>query len=454
MKAASASSSPPSSTFVRQTLLVCLSSSWGSFEEAALEAAEALRRRGVRVSVGALPGTKTESEAVARGFELVLLAPPIDGRRRSTIAAALLNFGRRTVKPFAAAAAIREWVRWHADGALLCARLSDVLVARPALAFTPGARLVASAIFADSFGKGGRGLFGLWSFSRVNALIAHSNAQRLELLRKVPVPAARVSIVAPSIHVERFGPELRSETLRGDWRLAEAELAIGAIVRPEAGESAPATESPGGGLLQALAILARNKPRLKWKLTLLADPADGESAQKTAAAWAADAAARVGADRVLLTDAKTPIAEFCASVDLFVATARPGAYDARLIEAMASGTPTFAPSGGVVAEAFKDARATLLWRSGNPWDLARQLERAILDGPLRARVATEGRALARARHDVGAFEKELYRSVMGAAWTAPVTAESATLSSAVDRAVTGPSNAAYPVASPRADATI
>jgi glycosyltransferase involved in cell wall biosynthesis len=379
----------------RPALVACLSPSWGGAEAAALASAETLRRRGIACAVAARAQSPVALEAQARGFACVELPA---GRWLISISASWR---------------LRQWLVSRPDCAVFCPRLRDLFVARPALIGLAGARLVAAAIFASSIERG-RSALGRWIYHRVDTLIAHSQAQKTELLRRVPVPAGRVPILTPAIDLERFRPERRSEDLRRDWNLSDGELAIGAVGHALCLASGPQgkSESADAGLLQALAILVRNKPRLKWKLLVASDPAEPLAAAATEA-WAREAGHRLGGERIgkIAGDASLP--EFFASIDLFVSTEKAGAIDARLFEAMASGTATFAPATGAIPELIKDARASLLWRAGNPWDLARQLERAILNPTLRQRVASEGRSLARSRHDSSAYEKELLRHVLG-----------------------------------------
>lgn len=391
----------------RSALVVCLSRAWSGLEAAALASAEALLRRGVACSVAAPPGSPLELEARGRGLDCV----PIETRGWLVSASASW--------------ALRQWLNERRGCAVFCPRLRDLFVVRPALIGLGKIRLAAAAIFAAAIERR-RSALGRWIFGRVDALVAHSNAQKAELMRRVPVPAARVPVLSPAIDLARFNPERRSSEMRKAWSLKEGELAIGAIAR--AGNrisrrqaAAKNGEAPDGGMIQALAIVLRNKSRLKWKLILVADPSEPDAAL-AAVSLAQDAASRLGSARVLLLDSHVSLPEFLATVDLFVSTEISGAFDARLLEAMASGVPTFAPAAGVVPELVKDSRASLLWRLGNPWDLSRLLERAIMDPHVRTRVGAEGQKLARSRHDALTFESELVRFVLGSTWTAPATA--------------------------------
>lgn len=385
-------------------MVVCLSRAWSGLEAAALASAESLRRRGVDCAIAAPPGSPLELEAQGRGIECVALET------------------RGWLLSLSATWALRQWLKERPDCALFCPRLRDLFVVRPALLGLNKTRLVAGALFAAAIERR-RSALGRWIFRRVDALVAHSGAQKTELMRRVPVPAARVPILSPAIDFERFRPDRRSLEMRESWRLRDGELAIGAVARAgnrlsRAAARSKNGEAPDGGLIQALAIVLRNKPRLKWKLILIADPSEPE-ASIAAVSLAHDATVRLGADRVQLLDSHASLPEFLASVDLFVSTEISGAFDARLLEAMASGAPAFAPSAGVAPELVKDSRAALLWRHGNPWDLSRLLERAILDAHLRTRMAAEGQKLARARSDGAAFESDLVRFVLGSTWTGP-----------------------------------
>ena len=375
---------------IRPALVVCLSRGWTSLEASALASAEILRRCGTPCEVGCLPGSPIELEARGRGFGCVEI-----------------KAGRFLLSP-TGSWLMRKWITGHPDAVVFCARLRDAFVVRPGLIGFPAVRLTVATLFAPAEERR-RGTFGRWIFRRVDALIAHSQAQKIDLLTRLPVPASRVAVLAPAVDLIRFRAERRSEAVRGGWHLAEGELAIGVI-----GQTRNQVRDKGGdgGLLQALAIVARNKPRLKWKLVVFADPTEFNAKDETAG-WVRDATVRLGVERVEPLGPAASLPDFCANVDLFVSKERPGAFDVRLLESMASGVPTLASAGSRPQDSLKDGRASLTWRSGNPWDLARQLERAILDPHLRSRVAGEGRQLARTHHDAATFERGLIRLITG-----------------------------------------
>jgi glycosyltransferase involved in cell wall biosynthesis len=78
-----------------------------------------------------------------------------------------------------------------------------------------------------------------------------------------------------------------------------------------------------------------------------------------------------------------------------------------LMEAMAAGTPVISTPVGGIAELLDDGRAGLLVPAGDALGLATAIERLLDDGPLRERLARDGRAAVAARHDLVQCARDL-----------------------------------------------
>ncbi|MBK5189490.1 MAG: glycosyltransferase family 4 protein, partial [Gemmatimonadaceae bacterium] len=69
-----------------------------------------------------------------------------------------------------------------------------------------------------------------------------------------------------------------------------------------------------------------------------------------------------------------------------------------LAEALLAGSAAVGTAAGGIPEVVVDERTGLIAKDGDATDLARQLERLLTDGALRARTIAEGRERVRAQH--------------------------------------------------------
>ena len=70
-----------------------------------------------------------------------------------------------------------------------------------------------------------------------------------------------------------------------------------------------------------------------------------------------------------------------------------------LAEALLAGSAVVGTAAGGIPEIVVDERTGLIAKDGDAQDLARQIERLLTDGTLRARTIVEGQARVRAAHD-------------------------------------------------------
>lgn len=370
-------------TSLRPALIVCGGAAWTPSQAAALAATERLIRNGVPSALACLSGGAAALEADCRGLKRI-------------------EFSSFTAAPFL----VRDWARSHPDSLVHCVRLRDVPVTRVGILGFPKIRFTASAL------EGAEGPqiwspLNRWFFARLDSLIAPGRAQSLELFRAAPVPTGRIRALISPVDSHRIGADRRSDALRSVWKLGDRDIAIAIVCSGRKNDLACEA-------LQSLGILLRNRTSLAWKVTFVPDPAE-PNARDAARRWASDARSKLGIARVIAVDPSVSFPETIASADVFVSTSTSPLSDLRLLEAMASGLATLAPQTDRGQDAVGDARVALFWKSGNAWDLARQLERLLGDPALRERLSGLGRAHARTRGDSGRFERDWMEVITGVA---------------------------------------
>ena len=374
---------------LRPALIVCGGSAWTPSQAAALAATERLIRNGVPSVLACLSGGSAALEAKCRGLER-------------------LEFSSFATAPLA----IRDWASAHPDSLVHCVRLRDVPITRVGILGFPRIRFTASAL-EGADGPHIWSPLNRWFFARLDSLIAPGRAQSLELFRAAPVPSGRIRALVSPIDSRRIGADRRSDRLRSVWRLGERDIAIAIVCSGREGDLACEA-------LQSLGILIRNRTNLPWKVAFVPDPAE-PNGRDAARRWASDARSKLGHARVIAVDASAAFPETLASADIFVSTSTSPLSDVRLLEAMASGLAALAPQTDRGQDAVGDARVALFWKSGNAWDLARQLERLLGDAALRARLSGLGRAHARSRGDTCRFERDWMEVVSGVSVSGQMT---------------------------------
>ena len=241
-----------------------------------------------------------------------------------------------------------------------------------------------------------------WQYAlarRADAIIAVSDATRVDVIERLGMPDERVHVVPEAVD-DSFAPPARDEAR--------------ALVRERFGVSSPYVLYVGQfdarknvrGLLRAFARAADRD--LEIRLIVVGDL--GKLARHLHEALTGE---RVPTDRVVLTgfvDDQTLAALYAGAETLLHAAFLEG-FGLTALESLAAGTPVVGYAGGAVAEVVGDAG--LLVRSGDEEALAGALCRILDDNGLRASLASRARARAAAFSWDRAAQQTLavYRSV-------------------------------------------
>lgn len=313
---------------------------------------EGLRARGVDNVLVCRPGSRSEREARARGFETA----PVRMRSYLDLAAVLglarVFRGRRA-----------ELVHLHSGRATWLGGLAARLARVPALATRRMDRRVRR-------GWRTRLTFG----SLVERVVAISPAIADEL-RGAGVPPARVVTIASAVDPGELEPALPRERTRSSEGLAEDCLLVLCLANlvPRKGIDV---------LLEALALLADAERVRLWVA--------GEGPLR---AELEALAGRLGlAQRVRFLGQRADKADLLAACDVLALPSRQEGLGVAALEAMAAGVAVVASRVGGLAQAVVDGGTGLLVPPEDPRALAAALQKLCDDGALRERLAAAGPA--------------------------------------------------------------
>jgi glycosyltransferase involved in cell wall biosynthesis len=174
-----------------------------------------------------------------------------------------------------------------------------------------------------------------------------------------------LAVVHPGIEIRAFagGPEAR-EAARRSLGLGAAEEVAGAVAVLDRASGA-------ADLLEAAAILARDRPRFRLVIA-------GDGPERRALEARARGAGLSG--RVLFAGWREDVAAVVPAFDLYVHAGRGGeAFPLALVEALAAGVPAVARDQPGIREIIENGRQGLFVPGSDPASMARTVARALSD---------------------------------------------------------------------------
>ena len=343
---------------------VIASKGWGGREKVPLLFGEEYRRRGQGTSLWVDPATSLGREAQKQGFsvEPYRFRSYLNPTAYLQIARALLRSKPDVIHVhhsrdlWALVPVLRAW-RWK--GPLLLSKHVGSAVQKK-----------------DPFHR--------FLYDRVDRILGCSTQIKENVIETCPVDPGRVFVGYAPVDMNRFrfSPEARRKTRRA-WGM-DKNIIVGMTARL----------TPGKGhelLLKTAALLAKENPRLRFKIAGDAAPDERDYAQQLYRQKA-----RLGLDGILDYEGYLPdIPSFLSALDLVVHAAPAESFGLAIVEAMACRRPVIARQGGGVEDILRTPegviRGGLLMDSENPRDWAAEINRLTRSKPAMEKLGAQTR---------------------------------------------------------------
>jgi glycosyltransferase involved in cell wall biosynthesis len=204
-----------------------------------------------------------------------------------------------------------------------------------------------------------------------DAVVVNCRALRRHLVEDYGVPEAKIRLCHNGIDTDQFRPAPRARPV--ELQGAAAVIGVVCALRPEKGLPT---------LLEAFARVRKATPGARLLIV-----GSGEMLPKLEALRTH---LNLG-DACLFKPATADVAAWLNVLDVFVLPSLSEAFSNSLMEAMACGCAVVASEAGGNPELVEDGRTGLLFKTGDPADLAAKLQRLLGQESLRRNLAETGR---------------------------------------------------------------
>ncbi len=356
-------------------LVICLSHSWGGLEQVAANDALEVAALGFPVRVLCLDGSPIHNAL----------------RSRPTLKLVPVGFEPRDLFDFQMRAQLLEMI---VGGITLVHSHQTSLLGSvvPWIWKYSRVALIASRHIMNAHNK--RTLFHRIIYSRVDALLAMSQALRKNILQTHPLPERKVHVVNLGLDFDRFDPsKVDPRKQRSAWGADEETVVIGVVGRIDTAKCQDVFIKAAAGLLK--------NPRLgeKLKFVIVGEETLGRVSNYLDELRLMVAQFRMQ-DDVVFAGYQENIPEVMKAFDIFVMPSRQETFGLVAIEAMAVECPIVISSGGSASEIVgPDQEFGVLVRPHDAFDLQQKL-RFLLDNPLeRVQMGQRAREHVRLNYD-------------------------------------------------------
>jgi glycosyltransferase involved in cell wall biosynthesis len=366
-------------------LQTCFSRSWGGLELQALDETLQLQKRGHRLWLACIPGSRIEQEAHRQGVTVLPLR--VTGYVHPVLLVRLARF-------------IADR---HVD-VLHCQLSKDIATVVPAMRLS-GRRVpvILSRRMGSYIGK--KDFFHRLTYRHVTRVLAISSVIHRNVLDTTPVTPDRVMTLHHAVDTEKFSlKNTDRRATRQELRLDDAMLAVGFVGR----------FSPGKGheeFLHAAHVIAKDHPHVRF--VIVGEASRGEEAYARHIRMLCCDLGLVAV--VLLVGFRSDIPDVMAAFDIFAFPSHAESFGAVLIEAMALELPVVSTNCDGVLDIVVDGVTGLYVSPRDAPGLARALTQLIDDPSLRTAMGKAGRRrveeLFDQRKQIDRLE-EVYREVI------------------------------------------
>jgi len=361
----------------KATLQCCLSTAWGGLEMVVFETAVKMRNNGFAVTTVCPPGSPLQNKLVEAGLSTIGVQ-----RKHKYFAPSVIRV-------------IRKALKTGNYSTVLVQQTNDLWQVVPALIGMKQIRLV--CVSHSFLGISKKDFLHSILYGRCDRVVALNENHRRNLIQRLPVKEEAVEVVVNTVDPDRFHPSKRSQTFRDEFLKTSNELLIGVVSRLD----------PGKGVMEAVRVAKLLKDwKLQFQMVFIGKETIGEEGFKERME---DEIRRLNLrDCVHFAGHRGDVENVIASLDILLMPSPAETFGRVLIEAMASGVPIVASSGGGVSSIIRHHVDGIL---AKPLDIDEMAEgiRFFFDNPdKRKKIADNGIAAAHDIYDYRKVDRKLY----------------------------------------------
>ncbi len=342
-------------------LQTCFSLSWGGLELQALEVSRQLARRGHRVWLACLPGSRLQREAASE--KIPALTYPVTGYLHPSVIIAL-----------------RRFITVERPDVIHCQASRDIATVIPAMRLSMKRTPVLLSKRVGSY-IDKRDVFHRFTYSHLSRVLAISSVIRKNVIATTPISPDRVITMFDAVDTGAFSPaRADGQRVRREFGYDQDTVLVGFVGR----------FSPGKGheelLLAAKSIMPLH-PLVRF--LVVGEASFGEQAYER---HIRSTAHGLGLDDVMtFTGFRKDIPEVMAAFDILAFPSHAESFGVVLIEAMAMERPVVSTNCDGVLDIVVDGETGIYVHPRNAGELAAGLTCLVEDPALRQRMGKAGR---------------------------------------------------------------
>lgn len=351
----------------------CLSPSWGGLEMVSFEFARDFQARGLHLETLCLASSPLEERLRQQGLPYISLPA-----------------GQSFLARFFS---LRRILHAKNPRTLICHHLHDLWYLGPLVFFRPR-RLVG---FSHTFlGVSKKDPLHSWLYRRLDKLICLTEPHRENLQTHLNIAPEKLEIIPNMVDTERFSPARASKKLREAYSIAPDTCLIGVVGR---------LDEHKGQREAILAMEGLQKYGARLHLVLIGEdtlnnPGTGEKLRALVRERGLE-------NRIDFTGFLDPVEEAMASLDILLVPSSAETFGRTIIEGMACGLPVIATRAGGVPDIIQDGKTGLLVNPQDSQDLARAIEKLLLEPEERRRIGQRARERAQEVYSRRLIEERL-----------------------------------------------
>ncbi len=359
------------------TLQTCFSDAWGGLEMVAYETAVKLKAGGIFNTTVCAPDSPLQKKLTESGLDTISL-------RR----------GNKYFSPHSIRT-IRRALKSGKYSSVLVEQMNELWQVVPAMWGMRSLRLV--GISHTFVGISKKDFLHTKLYGRMNHLIALTEIHKNNLLSHLPVKEAQIAIIPNAVDLQKFNPTRKNSELRQKYLRSADELLLGVVSRIDKGKGLAEVIEAAGLLKQW---------NIPFRMIIVGKETVGEGGML--ALFEDQIRKRNLNEQVLFVGHRADVETVMASLDILLMPSPNETFGRILIEAMASGVPVVASSGGGVANIVHDDVDGMLVKPLAVGEMAEAVRTIYNDPAKRQRLASAGLKSAAERYDSHMLDRKLF----------------------------------------------